>query len=276
MNKWCCIVGGLLLTGLVMMVTVTSCGWNRKVIAQPIKEQGPEYLFEQLKKNELKYNSLSLRFNAEAELNNENKSFSGAVNIIRDSVIWLSISKFGLEAARFLITQDSAKMINRLNNTYFVGDFSYVCAMFKIDFDYDMLQSLIIGNDFSYYDNDVFKATIDNREYKLSTVGRRKLKKFVKADNEAQRVLIQDIWLDPETFKIVKVSMKEIKQENRRFDSFYSGFEMIDEQRFPFNLKVEINDEKKIVVDITFTKATINTVENIPFKIPEGYIRVEK
>jgi hypothetical protein len=275
MNKWFCIVAGLMLSGLAM-VSGPSCKSSRKVIAQPIKEQGPEYLFEQLKKNELKYNSLSLRFNAEAELDNDSKSFSGAVNIIRDSVIWLSISKFGLEAARFLITQDSAKMINRINNTYFVGDFGYVCEIFKIDFDYDMLQALIVGNDFSYYDNDVFKASIDNKEYKLSTVGRRKLKKYVKRENEAQRVLIQDIWLDPETFKIVKISMKEVKQENRRFDSFYSGFEMIDDQRFPFNLRVEINDEKKIAVDITFTKATLNSVENIPFKIPEGYTKVEK
>ncbi len=275
MNKWCYFFGGILFLGLVMIMS-PACETNRKLISQPIKEQGPEYLFEQLKKNELKYNSLSLKFNAEADVNNDSKSFSGAVYIIRDSVIWLSISKFGLEAARFLITQDSAKMINRLNNTYFVGDFTYVCEIFKIDFDYDMLQSLIIGNDFSYYDNDVFKAAIDNKNYKLSTVGRRKLKKYVKAENEAQRVLIQDIWLDPETFKIVKISMKEVKEQNRKLETFYSDFQLVEDQRFPFTLHVEINDDKRIAVDISFTKATLNSVDNIPFKIPESYTRAVK
>jgi len=274
-NKSLNIIFSLLMLFMAAAI-VAGCTTKRKAISQPLKEQGPEYLFEQLKKNELKYSTLTAKFNVEAEMNNENTSFSGNMYIIRDSVIWLSISKFGLEAARFYITPDSAKMLNRLNNTYFIGDFSYVCQLFNVDFDYDILQSLIVGNDFSYYDNDVFKASIDNKYYKLSTVGRRKLKKFVKAENEEQRVLIQDIWLDPETFKIAKISMKEIKQENRKFDSFYSGFDFIDEQRFPFEVRCEINDEKRIVVNISFSKVVLNQPGSIPFKVPSTYTRAEK
>jgi hypothetical protein len=268
----------LILAGfaLATLCIPVSCSTTHKAIHQEVKEQGPEYLFEQLKKNELHYNSISLKFTVEANIDNDNKSFSGLAYVIRDSVIWLSITKFGLEAARFYITPDSAKMINRLNNTYFIGDFEYVSTLFNIDFDYDMLQAIIIGNDFSYYDNDVFKASIDNKAYKLSTIGRRKLKKYVIHENEAQRVLIQDIWLDPETFKIIHISMKEVKQENRKFDSFYYEFIDVDGQRFPSKMKVEINDTKKILVDIVFTRTTLNAVDNIPFRIPDTYTRVQK
>lgn len=276
MNKLFQYTAILLLFLIISVFFCISCKTGHKVISQPLKEQGAEYLFEQLKKNELKYNMISAKFNIEANVNNDNKSFSGNIFIIRDSIIWLSISKLGLEAARFLITQDSAKMINRLNSTYFVGDFSYVCELFKIDFDFDILQALITGNDFSYYDNDVFKASIDNRNYKLSTIGRRKLKKFVKGEKEAQRVLIQDIWLDPETFKIVRIAIKEVKQENRKFEAVYSGFSLVDGQRFPYEISCEINDEKRIKVNITFSKVTINESGNKPFNIPSGYTRVEK
>jgi hypothetical protein len=276
MNKHC---NYRLLLPAIIFVTACfffSCKTQHKAISQPLKEQDPGYLFEQLKKNELKFNSISAKFNVEADINNDNKSFTGAIYIIRDSTIWLSITKFGIEAARFLITQDSAKMINRLNNTYFIGGFDYVCELFKVDFDFDILQSLIIGNDFSYYDNTAFKTSVDNKCYKLSTLGRRKLKKYIKNANEEQRVLIQDIWLDPNTYKIVKIAMKEVKQENRKFESYYSGFESVDGQSFPYELKCEINDDKHIQVNITFTRVTIDKVEVMPFKIPAGYIRVEK
>lgn len=258
---------------LAFSLLLTACVSKRKVITQPLKEQGPEYLFQQLKKNELHYQTLSAKFEVAAELNNDNKTFSGTVTILRDSVIWLSISKFGLEAARFLITPDSAKMINRLNSTYFIGSFDYVSKLFNVDFDFDILQSLIVGNDFSYYDNDIFKAMVDGRQYKLSTIGRRKLKKYVRNESEEQLVLIQDIWLDPLTFKIVRVSMKEVKNENRKFEASYSQFDQAEEQRFPFSLHCEITDAKRIAVDIQFTKVLINQGGALNFKIPSNYTR---
>lgn len=264
---------------LLLLLTILGAGAckTHKVIIQPLKEQGPEYLFEQMKKNELRYHSVSAKFSAEADVDNNNTSFSGAMYLVRDSLIWLTVSKFGLEVARFQITPDSAKMINRINNTYFTGKFDYVCNLFRIDFDFDILQALLTGNDFSYYDNNVFKASVDNKNYKLSTIGRRKLKKYVRADNEAQRVLVQDIWLDPDSFKIVKIAMKEVKQENRKFEAYFSGFDVIEDQRFAYDIRYEIQDEKKrFKVDVEFSRITLNKVEIAPFKIPADYTRVEK
>jgi hypothetical protein len=267
---------------VVLIAAVTalagfSCKAREKIDHAPLKEQGPEYLFEQMKKNELKYNTFYAKFSAEAEIDNNNSSLSGVICVRRDSTIWLNISKFGLEVARFLITPDSAKMVDRINEKYFIGDFNYVCGLFKVDFDFDMLQALILGNDFSYYDNNVFKASVDIKNYKLSTIGRRKLKKFVLQSNDEQRVLVQDIWLDPVTFKIVRISMKELGQESRKFESLYEGFDLVGEQRFPYNVKFEINDEKKkIKIGVWYTRVSLNTNEVMPFKIPEGYKRMEK
>lgn len=267
---------GKLIPLLLLLLTLSACFTKRREIVQPLKEQGPDYLFQELKKNELHYQTLSAKFDVEAELDNDNKTFSGAITILRDSVIWLSISKFGLEAARFLITPDSAKMMNRINNTYFLGTFDYVRKLFNIDFDFDILQSLIVGNDFSYYDNDVFKAQADGRQYKLTTIGRRKLKKYVRDESEEQRVLIQDIWLDPLTFKIVRVSMKEVKNENRKFEATYGNFDLVEDQRFPFSMHCEITDAKRIAVKLEFTKVVINQGGALNFKIPSNYTRARE
>jgi hypothetical protein len=267
----------LMFAAMGFLAATISCHTPRKAIVQPLKEQGPEYLFAQMKKNEVKFNTFSAKFTADAEVDRNNQTFSGIVYIERDSLIWMTISKFGIEVARFKITPDSAKMISRMTDSYFIGPFDYVCKLLEVDFDFDMLQSLVIGNDFSYYDNDVFKASVDNKFYKLSTIGRRKLKKSVGQADPDDRLLIQDLWLDPDNFKIMKSSIRETKQINRRLETQYSGFELIDEQKVPTELKFEVVDEKrKFKISILYDRITLNQKEVRGFSIPAGFKRIEK
>lgn len=263
---------------LLCLLSFVSCKTSkRQVMSVPLKEQGADYLFGQMKKNEFKFNRISLKFSAEVESNNQNSSFSGNVYLVKDSMMWISIQKFGLEAVRVLITPDSAKMINRINKTFFISTFSKVNELFNTDFDFDILQSIISGNDFEYYQNDVFKATIENKLYRLSTIGRQKLKKYVQADTNYSMVLIQDLWLDPQTFKILNTQLKEIKtQDKRKIMCDYSDFLQIDKQMFPQKLDFTIMDEKKLHGAITFTRISPDKTESFPFNIPKTYTESNK
>ena len=266
----------LLISALAsLLVFSESCHTRRNDYIKPIREQGPDYLFEQLKKNEFRFETLSLKFNVESEVDNQNTSFSGHLQIIHDSTIWISIQKFGLEAARLLITSDTCKMMNRIDNTYFIGGFEYVNSILKTDFDFDMIQAIITGNDFAYYENDIFKAGIENKKYKLSTLGRRKLKKYIRHEKEIYKVLVQDIWLSPETFKIEHSLLKEVKDDNRKFESFYSDFTDVNGQLFPTTFIFEIQETKKIKGTVTYNKISTATIEALPFRIPQNYTRMQ-
>lgn len=255
--------------------TVLSCKTGRHhTMSEPLKEIGPEFLFESMKKSEFGFNTLSLKFSADLEVGNEGSSFSGIISLIRDSLMWISIQKFGIEAVRLYITKDSVKMMNRINKTYFINEFSRVNELFKTDFDFDILQSVITGNDFTYYENNVFKAVVDNKLYKLSTLGRQKIKKFVRSEKEYAMVLIQDIWLDPETFKIVKLSLKELKApENRKLICEYSDFETINNKLFPKKIQFHITDEKRTRGVIIINKISMENPESLPFSIPSTYTK---
>jgi hypothetical protein len=255
----------------ILSIFLYSCNTRRQVIKQPLKEHGADYIFEQLKKNELRFKTLSGKFSAEADINNDNNSFSGNIFLIKDSIIWVSIQKLGLEVARLLLTPDTAKFMNRINKTYFISDFNFVNQLFKTDFDFDIVQSILIGNDLSYYDNNKFRASIENMQYKISTFNRAKLKKSLKKENDNTRLLVQDIWLDPYTFKIKKIMIREVKNENRKFIANYSDFKEIDQQLFPESMSFQVVEEKKIKVEIEFSKISLNSTESMPFKIPTNY-----
>lgn len=248
-----------------------SCSTFRKSLKEPLKEKGADYLFENLRKSEVHYKWLNAKFSAVMNYNDKKWSFNGVLRVRNDSVIWVSIAPMlGIEVYRILITDDSVKLINRFNKTYIKSNFDEVNSILKAGFDFNMLESLITGNDFSYYDIDKFKAKIDNHEYRLSTVNRQKIKRFVRNSEEYLKILLQDIWVDPETFKILKTSLNEIK-ENRKLNVEYSAFKAINNQIFPEKVEFGLIDKNPIKITIKYQKITFDEPQTFPFKIPSNY-----
>ncbi|MCD4746309.1 MAG: DUF4292 domain-containing protein [Bacteroidales bacterium] len=261
---------------LLFLIISFSCKSTRHIVKEPLKEYGADYLFEQLKKNELKFDWFSAKFTIDYINDKKKTSFNGQVRMQKDSVIWVSFSPaLGIEIARLLITNDSIKFLNRINNTYFLGDYNFVNDFLNTNIDYDILQSIILGNDFSYYENGKFRATYDSKEYHLVTAGRRKLKKYVRTGLDAERIFIQNIFLNPENFKITRIKIKEIKKENKKLEATYSDFKDIDSQIFPNHIDYDLTAENPIKISIDYSKISINKALKLPFRIPAKYTRIQ-
>lgn len=257
------------------VLTTFSCRSPRSIMKAPIKEKGPEYLFTQLSNNELKFDWLTAKVNIEYIEDDKKTNFQAQIRLRKDSVIWMSFSPaLGIEVVRLMITNDSVKFINRLNKTYFFGDYKFVNDFLKTNIDFDVFQSFLTGNDFQYYEKAKFKASVDNHEYKLSTTSRHKLKEFVKHSDENPIVFIQNIWLSPDNFKITAVKIKEIEKENKKLEAFYNEFKIIDGQLFPVDVNFKISAEIDISVSIDYSKIVLNKSMRFPFKIPEKYERI--
>jgi hypothetical protein len=258
---------------LASLFIFNSCSPARKVLKAPLKEEGADYLFGKLKEKELQFDWFSAKFSADYSNRGKENSFSGQIRIRKDSLIWISLTPMlGIEAIRLMISQDSVKLINRLNDTYFIGDYEYVNRFLNTNLDYDLLQSILLGNDLQFYEGGKFRASVDHGEYKLSTGERKKLRKFVRNSQENLKIFIQNIWLDPENFKISHIDVKEIRRDNIKVESFYSNFEQIEGQLFPKKMKYVIWAENTIKVNAGFSKIVINVPFQFPFKIPASYL----
>ncbi|MCF8303234.1 MAG: DUF4292 domain-containing protein [Bacteroidales bacterium] len=263
---------------LLIIPFVFSCKTERSIIKKPIKKEGADYLIENLKKNEFAFKSLSAKFTASFVNNNKKNSIRGQIRIKKDSVIWMSISPMlGIEMARVKITPDSIKFINRLESTYLETDFNYVNKFINSALDFDMLQAFLLGNDFSFYERSRFKASIDSKEYRLTTIERRKLKKYIDRNDPEVTIPLQKIWLNPDNFKITQVMIKELVDEKRKFEASYTSFEKLEEQLFPKSVKFEIESvDKEIEVGIDYSRVIINQTDRFPFGIPDRYQEIPR
>ncbi|MEI8046645.1 MAG: DUF4292 domain-containing protein [Bacteroidota bacterium] len=262
---------------LMMAVFLVSCTGSRKAVREPLKEQGTEYLVGKLKENELKFHQFSAKFSATYSVDRKKTTVTGNLRIEHDSIIWISITPaLGLEAVRFMLTPDSIKYINRLNNTYLKQDFSFINQLINKTLDYDMAQSFLLGNDFSLYESNSFRASVDNQQYKLNTSNRRKIRMAVRRSDEDISIPLQSIWLDAVSFKISKVLLKEAERDNRKFEATYSEFEEAEGNLIPAKLNFGVETvDKKIMIMITYSKIQINKEQTYPFRIPENYTEIQ-
>ncbi len=276
MSKFTSLISQLLLI-FVLATSFTACTGSRKAVRAPIKEEGAEFLINKLKDHELRFNRLSAKFNITYQVDSKTTNVSGNLRIEYDSIIWISISPaLGLEAVRFMLTPDSIKYINRLNKTYLSQDFVYINQLLNKTLDYDMAQSFLIGNDFSLYESNSFKASIENQQYKLNTINRRKIRRYVRRSEDDISIPIQSIWLDPENFKISKVLLKEAERDNRKFIATYEDFNNIDGRLIPADLEFNIEtDVKKVRIKVRYSNIQFEQDQTYPFRIPENYTEIK-
>jgi len=262
---------------LIVGVGISGCTGSRKAVREPLKEEGADYLMGKLKEHEVKFQSFSAKFNVTFTTDKKNTAVSGILRIQYDSIIWISITPaLGIEAVRFMLTPDSIKYINRLNNSYLLKNFAYINQLINKTLDYDMAQAFLMGNDFSLYESNTFRASIENQQYKLSTTNRRKLRRHVRRSEDDINIPIQSIWLDPQSFKISKVMLKEAERDNRKFLATYSNFEETEGKMVPSDMDFRVETaDSKIRISIGYSKIQFDKDQTYPFKIPDNYLEIK-
>jgi len=264
---------GLLL--LASIVFVQGCKTKRSIIRKPLKEEGEAFLLQKMSESELNFDFFNARCTISVVSDKKSKSdFRGQIRIQKDSVIWLSLSPaLGIEVARLMISQDSIWFINRIDKTYFKGDYDFINSFFQTTIDFDILQALLVGNDMTYYEDESFRAAIDAMEYRLGAAKRSKKKKQLLLE-DSPNILIQNIWLNPDNFKITKVNLKEFGQENKQLEMRYSHFSAVKNQLVPTELDMLLQSDKKIRIGLHFSNIELDEPLSFPFKVPSKYSKM--
>jgi hypothetical protein len=234
----------------------------------------PRQLISDMRKSEFNFTWFSGKLDCEASDDSTKVNFDVTVRIRKDSVIWMMINEptLGIQVARVLITKDSVKFIQKLpKEQCFKGDFVILSNLLQNEVDYDMIQSLLIGNSASFYEEDEkLNSSINKAEcnYILSTIRKRKLNKVLSNPQTPPPDPLQTITLDPVSFKIMKILF--IDAQNRTFTANYSEFSPEDSLMFPHKaLFFARGAQKSARLDVTYKKIKLNQPLEFPFNFPD-------
>ncbi|MCC7051402.1 MAG: DUF4292 domain-containing protein [Bacteroidia bacterium] len=270
---------------LVVVFTFSSCTTKKKIIkdAKSINinpsllpkddSKTATQLAKLIKQREFTFKFLSAKIGTEVNINNEKNSFTSNVRIKKDSIIWVSISPaLGIEAIRAVLTKDSVLVMDRINQKYFSGNYSYLNKLLNTEIDYDMIQSLLVGNAIDYYEDERLAVSVDiaNKLYILSSIKKRKLKRVLK-DAVTPTDPIESLWIIPEKYRVSKIYLDDAVN-NRTFQVTFDSFQLIDSAGvIPTKSNYEIRANKSFFIDLDYTKIALNDNLEFPFRIPEKY-----
>lgn len=79
----------------------------------------------------------------------------------KDSAIFITLNKLGIEIARLLLTKDSVKYANHLSHEYYWGQYSWLKKQIGMDINFFTVQALLLAQDIPDFEP-VFTANVSN------------------------------------------------------------------------------------------------------------------
>ena len=258
---------------LLLSMFFASCSRKKNVeSADIVSHTEVDSVYKLLNDNKFEAEWFSAKFKGTYHRPDDNKMFNGQIRIRKDSLIWVSITAvMGIEVFRVEIEPDSLTFINRLEKTYITSSTDYLRKRVGVDVDFDMLESVILGNDFPYYQTDVFKLSDRGENYLLSTISRSKIKKHSGDVIKGSRILMQNILVDKETYKINKQTVKVVGDDRTKLRIQYDNFKMVQGQLFPHKIIIRYKEDNKTFMEFNFSNIEIDNKLRFPFKISKKY-----
>ena len=262
-----------------IVLLATSCKTNKQLVEKKVslQHEASKLLLNNLKKNEFNYDWLSAKVNVDISVDSSSNSFNISLRAKKDSVIWMSISPaLGIEVARVIITKDSVKFMDRIHHTYFKGDYNYIDNLLQTELDFDMLQSMMVGNSVAFYEDETkLKSSVSkNENYVLSTIRKRKVRRVLEKNKDLKDPA-EIIFLEPIIYKISRIVIKDFDM-NRTFDANFNDFEKQDSLLFPRKANFDIKAEKHITISLYYSRVNTNEKNmDVPFFIPQKYEQID-
>lgn len=191
----------------------------------------------------------------------ENKSQSHTITmrIQKDQVIWLNSA---LNLIRAKITPEKVSFYNKLDNTYFDGDFSYLSDLLGTELDFKKVQNLLLGNALFELDKSTYNMSIHNNAYLFQP-------------KEQLRLFELFYIINPSHFKIDSQQLAQTGDTSRFLEIDYLNYQEVDKQSLPENLKILVlEDGEETIIEMAFKSINLNEDLRYPFKIPSGFDKI--
>ena len=281
------------LAGFILLA-LSSCRTARVIprtttVARPITTGK---LIRNIDNNAFDYKHLSIKkISCQFDNGKTKTSFKASILAEKDKRITILLSKLNIPVARIWLTPDSVKLINYLEDTYLLDDYSYLSSLVGLDLDFETIHAIISNNMFSLRDDKHDKENyenmtkIDSGLYVLESVKKLKIKKathranarkqgkYLRKGNEDAPVL-QTLFIDPETYKIRKIRMDD-SANARKLNIDFSDFVPIDKQTYPGDISLHyVSPDSLVQLRIRLSGFSTADEKEVRFKVPENFTRI--
>lgn len=242
---------------IIIIVLLYGCGPGKNLTSTvgEIPEMRTKQILKKHIKQHAKFNTLQCKLKIELFQNSKAQSNTVTLRMDRGKTIWINAF---LNMIRIKITPDRVQMYNKIDKTYFDGDFSLIKQLLGIDLDFSNLENLLLGDTFFKHNSSSLNQVKDNSGYTL---------KPYKLD-PTLNVLYR---INPFYFKMKTQEISHLKEEIY-LKVNYDDFQEINQQLIPSKMAITINEKQNnTFIKLNLKSVSLNQSIRFPFKLPKGY-----
>lgn len=248
---------------LLILPALLSCKIAKEALS---RETGPavamspavskDALFDDIIARQANFNTLSIRAKANLEIDGDENNVVMTIRIQKDKAIWISVTAVaGVEIARTLITPDSLKILNRVENTYTKKPFDYIYEFTSERLNFNTLQSILAGNAMPEFLNDRSTVNVSGKTSIVSGA----------LDNLVYALTFN------ENLRLAETSLKD-DSAKQSLSVIYRDFSLFSQQMIPQSVAIKSDSEdKNIAIDLKYTRVNVNVSVDLPFSVPQRF-----
>ncbi len=224
-----------------------------------------------------------------------NKSFKAHLRVVRDSAAWISITPaLGIEVARALLTTDSLFLIDKIHDTYWLGDTTQAQAKFGVKPTLQLFQDALLGLPIGLDPTEKYRNDREDGMYTLTGKERRKFvraaediapgdtlpndrdmreKRLERTLRKAERheAMVYKYWIDPDSMRVSRVLISDLAHDQQA-DVRYMERKIVDGRSIPTLVILSLSaPDQQATGTLRLDRIQLNGPLNLPFRIPEKF-----
>ena len=211
-------------------------------------------------KNQHDFKTLNIRANAKYEDEKQSHSMNADIRIKKDEIIWINIKFLGIPMAKAMITPTKVSYYEKINNTYFEGDFSMLSNWLGTDLDFSKVQNLFLGKAIDDLTKDKWVSEVVEKMFKLSL------------PNSSD--IAKEFYFEGANYLLKKETITQASQ-NRNLEIRYPSYKEEKGMFLPNEINIKAEQNNKVTIDIEYKNTTFNENLSYPYSVPSGYTAVE-
>lgn len=220
------------------------------------KNLSTKKLVKQVNTVKSKFKTVASRVKINIQEANKSKTYTVNLKIEKDQQILLTSTPISVVKA--LITPTRVAFYNKLDGTYFDGDFSYISELLGTQLDFNKVQNMLLGEAILDIDDKSYKSGIFDKSYVLQP--------------KKQQAIYEIFFLfNPAHFKL---DGQQISQtlEARTLEINYPKYQKVGNQTLPEQVEIlAVEREEQLKVNLEYKAVKLDEKLRFPFKIPSGY-----
>ncbi|MBS3738356.1 MAG: DUF4292 domain-containing protein [Psychroflexus sp.] len=245
----------------ITVVILSACGGSQSALKEKdLKTETLKGIVKNYNNALPQFKTMRGRLKGVYQDNEQRQNVNISYRFKKDKTLWMSAKFAGfIQVAKMMITPKKVKFYERIDNSFFDGNFELISAFLGLELNYNQIQNLFLGHALK-------NINISETDFETADPN---FKMITTYDEGLTQVLL----LDTKTFKVKE---QTLSLNDKQVKVVYNAYQIVEGTSFPKEFVILAGDrENQIQIILTYKNIKLNDKLRFPFSFPNNYSPIE-